>query len=324
MACGMLLASIISMTKLHTQNLTQITDKLKTILQNTNPKEIIEFLVVNPDIATSTYNGTRLQIGNETAIYRGYKTWLDLAHILGCRMLTPTIVDEHFIIMRYEKLTQDSFHASDAQKEEKYGNDSIFSAIHKNEEAGFLHYFTQALQNVKIDERKRVLNLGINSGDEFELIQKLSKNFANLELVGIDYCASAIESAKEKFHKEKNVKLIQADINKLNELNLGEFDLIISIGTLQSSNLEYNKLLMSLVQNQLSRKGAMILAWPNCRWRDGEMLYGARMKNYSFSEMSNLYKDVVFAKKYLQQKKFRVTITGKDYIFVTATSIRQD
>jgi len=324
MACGMLLASIISMTKLHTQNLTQITDKLKTILQNTNPKEIIEFLVVNPDIATSTYNGTRLQIGNETAIYRSYKTWLDLAHILGCRMLTPTIVDEHFILMRYEKLTQDSFHASDVQKEEKYGSNSIFSAIHKDEEAGFLHYFTQALQNVKIDERKRVLNLGINSGDEFELIQKLSKKFINLELVGIDYCESAIESAKKKFQKEKNVKLIQADINRLNELNLGEFDLIISIGTLQSSNLEYNKLLMSLVQNQLSRKGAMILAWPNCRWRDGEMLYGARMKNYKFSEMSNLYNDVVFAKKYLQQKKFRVTITGKDYIFVTATSIKRE
>ena len=29
------------------------------------------------------------------------------------------------------------------------------------------------------------------------------------------------------------------------------------------------------------------------------------------------------AKKYLQQKKFRVTVTGKDYIFMTATSIRK-
>ena len=312
------------MTNFYTLQLSEITEKLQTILQQKSSKEIVEFQVLNPDIASSTYNGKRLQIGNETVIYRGYKTWLDLAHILGCRMLTPKVVDKHFIIMRYEKLTQDSFHASDAQKEEKYGSNSIFSAIHKNEEAGFLHYFTQALQNVKIDERKRVLNLGINSGDEFELIKQVSRNFENLELVGIDYCASAIESAKEKFQHDSNVTLLQADINKLNELNLGEFDLIISIGTLQSSNLEYNKLLMSLVQNQLSRKGAMILAWPNCRWRDGEMLYGARMKNYPFSEMSNLYKDVIFAKKYLQQKKFRVTITGKDYIFVTATSIRQD
>jgi hypothetical protein len=78
---------------------------------------------------------------------------------------------------------------------------------------------------------------------------------------------------------------------------------------------------MDVVQNRLKRDGAMILGFPNCRWIDGEMIYGAMMKNYSFSEMSNLYKDVNFAKKYLQQKKFRVTITGKDYIFVTATSI---
>ena len=309
------------MIKLHTQDLTQIIQELTNILQDTDAKKIIEFLVVNPDITTSAYNGKRMKIGEENVIYRGYKTWLDLAHILGCRMLTPKVLDEHFILMRYEKLTQESFHASHAQKEEKYGSDSIFAAIHKNEEAGFLHYFIQALHNVKIDERKRVLNLGINSGDEFEFIQKVSKNFASLELVGIDYCASAIESAQKKFQNDKNVTLIQANINDLNALNLGEFDLIISIGTLQSSNLEYKKLLMSLVQNQLSRKGSMILAWPNCRWRDGEMIYGARMKNYTFSELSNLYKDVIFAKKYLQQKKFRVTITGKDYIFVTATSI---
>ncbi|MBA1433254.1 MAG: class I SAM-dependent methyltransferase [Epsilonproteobacteria bacterium] len=312
------------MTNFSLLELNEIIQELRIILDKTAPHAVVEFIVLNPDIASGTYNGTRIKVEQESAIYRGYKTWLELAHILGCRMLTPKVIDEHFILMHYEKLTQDSFHTSDAQKEEKYGSDSIFSAIHKNEEAGFLHYFTQALQNVKIDERKRVLNLGINSGDEFELIQKISKNFVNLELVGIDYCASAIESAQKKFQNENNVTLLQADINNLNALNLGEFDLIVSIGALQSANLEYKKLMMTLVQNQLSRKGAMILAWPNCRWRDGEMLYGARMKNYAFSEMSNLYKDVIFAKKYLQQKKFRVTITGKDYIFVTATSIQKD
>jgi len=78
---------------------------------------------------------------------------------------------------------------------------------------------------------------------------------------------------------------------------------------------------MSIVQNQLKKNGSMILGFPNCRWIDGEMVYGARVKNYPFSEMGLLYKDVIFSKKYLQQKKFRVTITGKDYIFLTATSI---
>jgi hypothetical protein len=301
----------------------EIEEELHKQVKELQEKEIIEFGVLNPDTATSTYNGNEVTLKNESHIYRGYKTWLDLAQTLYCRMLTPKLLDdENFIVIRYEKLTQDSFHASGAEREEKYGVDSIFSRIHKNEEAGFLHYFTQALQNVKLSSRKRILNLGINSGDEFELIKKVAKNFETLELVGIDYCSSAIEAAKEKFAKDTNIQLLCADINHLNELNLGEFDLIISIGTLQSSNLEYNKLLMSIFQNQLSRKGAMILAWPNCRWIDGEMIYGAKMKNYAFSEMSNLYKDVNFAKKYLQQKRCRVTITGKDYIFVTATSIQ--
>ena len=127
----------------------------------------------------------------------------------------------------------------------------------------------------------------------------------------------------EKFKDSPNVSFYAHDANDLASLNLGEFDLIISVGTLQSSNLKFNSILASLVQNQLKRTGAMILGFPNCRWIDGEMVYGARVKNYSFSEMGLLYKDVVFAKKYLQQKKFRVTITGKEYIFITATSIKK-
>ncbi|WP_457746918.1 class I SAM-dependent methyltransferase [Sulfurimonas sp.] len=293
-------------------------------LQNKKAKECISFVVLNPDMASSTYNGTTVTLNSLKYIYHGYKTWMDLAHILQCKMLTPKLQDDYFVTIKYEKLGEDSFHAINAHKEEKYGTNSIFSQIHKNEEAGFLHYFMQALHNVKIDSRIKILNLGINSGDEFELIEKISENFNTLELTGVDYCASAISLAKEKFKNRTNITLLEADINRLNELNLEKFDLIISIGTLQSSNLEYNRLLMSLVQNQLKKNGAMILGWPNCRWIDGEMVYGAKMKNYTFNEMSNLYKDINFAKKYLQQKKFRVTITGKDYIFVTATSIRKE
>lgn len=178
------------------------------------------------------------------------------------------------------------------------------------------------MKNVNIDKRLRILNLGINSGDEFEVIKNIATNFKELELVGIDYCLSAIKKALKQFSQDSNISFYTHDINELSSLNLGRFDLIVSIGTLQSSNLEFNPLFMSIVQNQLKKDGAMILGFPNCRWIDGEMIYGARVKNYPFSEMGLLYKDVMFCKKYLQQKKFRVTVTGKDYIFLTATSIR--
>ena len=308
-----------------TQSLLKITDTLEKELISLNTKEIIEFKTISPDIETSIYSGNIITFNNEEYIYRGYKEWIDLAHILKCKMLTPIISDENLVIMRYEKLNEDvSFHKNTDSTEDKYGSNSIFSQIYKNEEPSFLHYFKQALKNVNISKRIRILNLGVNSGDEFELIEQYASYFENLELIGIDYCSSAIAEANEKFSAFSNVRFYTHDINDLESLNLERFDLIISIGTLQSSNLDFNPLFMSIVQNQLNKDGAMILGFPNCRWLDGEMIYGARVKNYPFSEMGLLYKDVIFCKKYLQQKKFRVTVTGKDYIFLTATSIRKD
>ena len=311
------------MQKFHTHSMLEIKTTLQEQLEILRPHECLKFEVLNPDVATSTYSGNIIRVDKQQFIYRGYKEWVDLAQILHCKMLTPTVLTRDTVVLRFEKLNpDDSFHKSINDKEEKYGSKSIFSEIHKMEEPSFVHYYAQALQNVKIEKRLRILNLGVNSGDEFELIKNLSSNFHELELVGIDYCESAINEAKKKFQNDINISFYAHDINDLATLNLGKFDLIISIGTLQSSNLAFNPLLMSLVQNQLKHDGAIVLGFPNCRFIDGEMIYGAKVKNYAFSEMGLLYKDVIFSKKYLQQKKYRVTITGKDYIFITATSIR--
>jgi 2-polyprenyl-3-methyl-5-hydroxy-6-metoxy-1,4-benzoquinol methylase len=307
------------------QTMFEIISALQSELNAVNAKDILSFTVVNPDLAGSTYAGNSITVDNQEYLYRGYKSWIDLAQLLHCRMLTPLLINEHLVSLRFEKLNADeSFHKSITDKEEKYGSESIFSQIHKNEEPAFVAYYLQALQNASINKRLRILNLGVNSGDEFELIQKVATDFKGLELVGIDYCPSAINAAKEKFKEQTNIAFYTHDINDLASLGLGEFDLIISIGTLQSSNLDFNPLFMSIVQNHLKKDGAMILGFPNCRWVDGEMIYGARVKNYPFSELGLIYKDVIFCKKYLQQKKYRVTITGKDYIFLTATSIRKE
>ena len=311
------------MQKFYTQSMQEILKVLQEQVLSLHVKEKLSFEVLNPDIATSTYSGNFITINNIEYMYRTYKSWIDLAHILGCRMLTPTCKDTNFVIISYEKLNHDeSFHNVITNKEKKYGTASIFSKIHKNQEASFLHTYLQALENVHVNKRTRILNLGVNSGNEFELIKEVAREFENLELVGIDYCASAIKEASEKFSTCKNVIFYTHDINDMSSLNLSQFDLIISIGTLQSTNLEFNQVIMNIVQNYLKKDGAIILGFPNCRWVGGEMIYGARVKNYPFSEMGLLYKDVIFAKKYLQQKKYRVTVTGKDYIFVTATSIR--
>lgn len=284
----------------------------------------LTFEVLNPDIAHGTYAGESITIDNQTYLYRGYKAWSDLGEILFCRLRTPTIASAHTVQITYEKLDlSDSFHHSDA-KEEKYGVDSRFAALHKNEEPAFLSPYLRALRSVHVGEKKRILNLGINTGDEFDLIRKIlnHEEYLNLELIGIDHSQTAIAHARERF-SEGNATFYVHDINNLALLELGKFDLIITIGTLQSPGIDFKLFFMKLVQEYLTPDGAMILGFPNCRWMGGEMIYGAKAPNYPYSEMTLLYKDVYYCKKYLQQKKFRVTLTGKDYVFLTGTKIRQ-
>jgi trans-aconitate methyltransferase len=240
-------------------------------------------------------------------------------------MLTPEIISVNRVLLRLEKLNKiDSFHNNkDIKYEEKYGVESIFADINKNEEPAFIYAYTNALKQVDISSRDSVLDLGVNRGDEFVAIEKmLTKNrFKEIKLIGIDHSQSAISKAREIF-QQQNIEFHCHNINNLEELNIPRVDLIISIGTLQSPNINFKTLFMSLIQNHLTSNGAIILGFPNSRWVDGEMIYGAKAPNYSFLEMSLIIKDIYFCKKYLQQHKFRVTITGKEYIFLTATKIK--
>lgn len=256
--------------------------------------------------------------------YFGYKTFVDLAQLFTMKLLTPLKKDETTTVLRFQKLSQkSSFHNSDDASSEKYGVQSSFFAIDKTKEFSFLYHYQKALEFVDVKSKKRVLNLGINRGDEFLVIKEMLgyDAFKAIEFVGIDYSASAIEYAKEAFGADKNVTFFCHDINKLEELKLGKFDLIISIGTLQSSNIEFNATFMSLYQNFLGSGGAIVLGFPNCRWIEGEMIYGAKAPNYPFSELSLVLKDIHFCKKYLQQKKYRAVVTGKDYLFLSARKI---
>ena len=289
-----------------TQKLLEITTWIEKEVQT---KKMLSFQVLNPD-------------NNSNAI--GYKAWVNLAELYHCKMLTPLIINEQTIQLTFKKLNiNDSFHAAPIEnREEKYGIESKFFHINKNEEPTFLHAYKKALEAVKIQNRKQVLNLGINKGDEFELIEQLltKEQFNTIKFIGIDHSQTALKFAKERFPKD-NIAFYKHDINKLSQLKLEKSDLIISIGTFQSPSINYKPFLMSLVQEHLTPDGAFILGFPNSRWIEGELIYGAKAPNYPYSEMSLLFNDVIFAKKYLQQKKFRVTITGREYIFLTATRI---
>ncbi len=295
------------------------------ILQNRLQTDTsISFKVLDPDLSKGGYAGHTLTIEENSYIYRGYKAWTDLAELLICKMLTPKESIYPLITLCFQKLeTQNSFHLDgQSPKEEKYGTESHFFQINKMEEPAFFYYYNQALTNVNIEEKTRILNLGINRGDEFQVIKQRMKTdtYKNINFTGIDHSKTAIAYANRLF-PEENVHFFREDINHLDHLNLKRFDLLISIGTLQSPSINFKPFFMSLVQNYLEKNGAIILGFPNSRWLGGEMIYGAKAPNYAMSEMSLLYSDVIFCKKYLQQHKYRVTLTGKQYLFLTATKI---
>lgn len=309
------------MKKFTNESMLMIISYLEEEVKN---KDEILFEVLNPDVNINIYAGEILKIENQEFIYRSYKSWCDLAELLFCKIIISSI-NSTTIVIKLQKLNKnDSFHKDlNDEKNEKYGENSTFFRINKNEEPAFLYAYTNALKNVKIEEKTNILNLGINKADEFEIIKELVNEdiLKQMNFVGIDYSLSAIDFARKRFPFE-NFTFYNHDINKLDELNLKKSDLIISIGTLQSSSLNFKLLFMDLIQNYLEDKGSIILGFPNCRWINGEMIYGAKAANYSYSEQSVLYKDVYFCKKYLQQKKYRVTLTGKNYLFLTATSIK--
>lgn len=282
---------------------------------------MLELCVLNPDLGQGYYSGEVLEVRGNRYRHRPYKTWLDIAERLHCRLLTPLPEGEELVRLRFVPLAPGaSWHTQEVAEEitEKYGTSSGFSRINKLEEPTFLLDYQESLSRVNLQPGGAVLDLGINTGDEFALFAKLHPaGIHTMTFTGIDHAHSALKLARERF-PQPNFSFVHADINALATLELGVFDLVISIGTLQSPGINSHDVLRHLVKQRLTPSGSLVLGFPNCRYIDGEIVYGAKMKNFSRPDLSLLVKDLAFYRKYLQQHKFRVFITGKYYIFLTA------
>ncbi|WP_456394091.1 class I SAM-dependent methyltransferase, partial [Nitratifractor sp.] len=302
------------------RSLSSFLEELQNRIRRLAPREIYEFLAVDPDLCTGRYAGETIEIRNEHRICRSWDDWNTLARHLGCRLLTPRGEGDSKIRVRFQKLSPESFHTSvESSGKEKYAPHSPYARIRKNESPAFFCDYLRALERMQIPRRRRILDLGINRADELEPIYRLAgKAREQMEITGIDLAGDALAEARRRFPR---LRTFCHDLNRLGELELGRFDLILSIGTLQSPGIEMKPLIMDLVQKHLSPDGAILLGWPNARWIDGELLYGARPKNYSFPELSLVIKDLFWIKKYLQQHRFRVVITGREYLFLEATRI---
>lgn len=278
--------------------------------------ERVTFFALDPDLGAGRFAGEPTEVGGVRYRHRPLRVWLELAERLGCRLHTPER-DGNLVKLSLSKLGVASWHGENSMAEsgDAYGQDSGFARVQKLEEPTFWLDYTEALERVALKPQSRVLSLGVGRGDELVPFETLFADY-DLSFVGIDHSASALGSARERF-PDDNYRFIQADLGERG-LELGRFDLVVSIATFQSPGVQGHTLIREVVQHHLSEHGSLILALPNCRYRDGEISYGAKLKNFTQPELSLVVKDLAFYRKYLQQHRFRVFVTGKYYLFLTA------
>jgi SAM-dependent methyltransferase len=284
-----------------------------------NRGEQLTFRALDPDRSAGAFAGEVVELSGRRYRHRPLGSWLELAERLGCRLHTPEI-EGVLVRLAFSKLAEASWHdtgsSTGGSDSESYGQGSAFARVQKLEEPAFLLDYLEALGRVGLAPGSRVLSLGVGRGDELIPFETLFPGY-QLTFTGVDHSASALAGARERFSGE-NYRFIQADLNALGGLEGGRYDLVVSIATFQSPGVGGHTLIREVVQRQLSGRGAVIIALPNCRYRDGEVVYGAKMKNFARPDLSLVVKDLAFYRKYLQQHEFRVAITGKTYLFLTA------
>ena len=267
--------------------------------------ERITIRVLDPDRGRGRYAGELV----DDHVHRPLRAWVDLADRLDLRLCTPRVVEPPYVELTFEKLDAS---ATWDRAAAKYGAGATYQRISKLEDPCFVIDLGEAIERARLGANPRVLDLGVNTGDELALIRA---RVPGATFVGVDRDASALAVARARYPE---ATFVEADL--ANPLPVGRFDLVVSIGTLQSANLDDRELLRRIVQDHLEPRGAVIFGVPNCRYLDGEQRFGARMKNFAQPELGLLVKDVAFYRKYLQQHHRQVWITGKHYILVTGAA----
>jgi len=267
-----------------------------------------EILVPDPDLGIGLYPGELTHAGR----HRPYQVWVDVADRLGAHLLTPTR-DGNFVRLRFVRERTDRARPGERHAE-RYGADSDFQRVDKREDPCFLEDLQEALARAALQPGARVLSVGVNNGRELDVLH-LTYPSHDLHVTGIDVSDTALALARER-HPRHVFRVL--DVNDLPEPELGRFDLIIALATLQSPGVDQDRVFRTLLREHLKPAGGIIIGLPNCRYAHGRVSYGARLLNYHRPELSLLLKDAALYRRHLQKHGFRVWVTGKYDVLVTA------
>lgn len=266
-------------------------------------------------VPSVSYHGQVLYTGecNDHGIYRPLHVWTDLADVLGVNIEITDHSSESTIF----KLTMPAIIGN--PDKQGYDPQGEWGRVYKIEDPFFCQSLNESLERVAdIHSVPRILALGMNDGRELELIER---RFTHCELLGIDREPAAIIRAAQRWKHQKQWHWKLGDINHLPQ-DIGQFDLIWCLSVLQNPSIRIDQWLAQIRKYHLHSQTAFILGFPNAKYRAGILSYGARMKNYARPDLSLITADLTDLRRRLQKIGYRVYITGKYELTLTAIPIK--
>jgi SAM-dependent methyltransferase len=275
----------------------------------------VHFDVPDPDLSAEHFDGEPIEVNGEACRYRSFSVWVGLAESLGARLGTPEPVGVGFVRLHLRPLDPArSWHrtARPAGDPEKYGADTDFARTDKFEDPAFLRAWDDALDLLDPPPNARILSLGCHTGAE---LAHLTHRCPSGSLVGVDHSPTAIACARAR-HSDERFQFVEGDLRDLPGLDLGRFDLVIAINVLHSPALPGQAIFRKLVADHLTERGGLLLGFPNCRYVDHTLVYGAAVRHARHPELSVLLNDLSYHRRYLHQHRFRTMVTGKNTILL--------
>jgi len=258
-------------------------------------------------------------VGEEGLLFRSLKCWGELAEVLSCRLGVPQPHQGHLLI-ELHPLSKVAWRGQQEGSAQAYDPKGTYGQILKTEDPHWLRDYRLALKQCRLDQHSRILSLGVNRGDELAVFRCwYPESYENFHFTGFDLSEGALAIAKQQLSALHH-RLERADLRDDPPEDLEPQDLILSLSTLQSSNMDGKEVFRNWFQKTLSKKGHVILGFPNCTWHDGEQVYGAPMRNQPHPDPSLVMKDLMYYRKYLQTHGKRVSIIGKHYLFLVGSA----
>lgn len=295
-------------------------DALPAIRDRLSRGVSVTLRIAEPDVDSDRWRG---EPGPDGMARLGLRDWLDLAEFHHARVRGPTPAadaTDGSLLLRLEPIGAES-EIHGRASEGRYAMDGAFARVRKSSLPGFRLPLLEAIAFASGAERSasaqaasphRVLVVGCHRGDELDLLAAASPAVPAERIVGVDHDADALAEARRR---HPTARFIEADLARLERDDPlpidGRFDVIVAVAVLQSSQLDGAAVLRGLIRHHATDVGGVVVGLPASRYRDGEIVWGARTRNYTEIDLSLVVRDLAGHRRYLHQHGYRTRIGGR-------------